>query len=210
RWGVPGLEVRCERADVAALAQAEGANVEGHARRLRYDWLARVAREAGAAWGATGHTADDQAETVLHRLLRGAGLKGLRGIAARPPLAPGVGLVRPLLRVTRDEVLTYLAAEGQEYRLDSTNADVERMRNRIRHELLPVLTRDYNPAAVSILGRLAEQAEEIYQSLEAQARALLAEAELPRVGPLLVFDRWRLAEAPPHLAREALRLTWER
>ena len=208
--GVGNLELRCDRLDVATRAHAEGVNLEDMARRLRYDWLARVAGEAGASWVATGHTKDDQAETILHRLVRGAGLKGLRGIALRRPLAPGIELVRPLLAVTRAEVLAYLQAEGQEYRQDSSNADLHRTRNRIRHELLPLLKESYNPAIVSVLGRLAEQAEETYRVEEGQARQLLAEAELPRAGALLVFHRQALAAAPRHCVRELFRLVWER
>lgn len=204
------LVLRCDRLDVAARARAEGVNLEDMARRLRYDWLTRLATEAGASWVATGHTADDQAETTLHRLLRGAGLKGLRGIAPRRPLAPSIELVRPLLAVTRAEVLAYLKAEGQEHRQDSSNADLHRTRSRIRHELLPVLREHYNPAIVSVLGRLAEQAEEAYRVEEAQARQLLAATELPRAGALLVFDRQALAAAPRHCVRELFRLVWER
>ncbi|HXG11648.1 MAG TPA: tRNA lysidine(34) synthetase TilS [Gemmataceae bacterium] len=205
-----GLELRCERIDMAARAAAAGANLEATARQVRYEWLAQVAHATGSRWVATGHTADDQAETVLHRLLRGTGLRGLRGIAARRGLAPGVELVRPLLQVSRAEVLAYLESEGQAYRQDSSNLDRRHTRNRIRHELLPLLARDYNPAIVTVLGRLAEQADEIYREQEARARALLAEAELPRAGRLLVFDRRRLADAPRHLVREVFRLVWER
>jgi tRNA(Ile)-lysidine synthase len=208
--GAAGLELRCEQIDVAAQARQERNNLESVARRLRYDWLARIAREAGAAWVATGHTADDQAETVLHRLLRGTGLKGLCGIPARRQLAPGVEVVRPLLRVRRAEVLAYLESVAQAYRQDGSNLDLRYTRNRIRHELLPHLAGRYNPAVVAVLGRLAEQAAEVSRHEEEQARALLARAELPRAGPVLVLDRGRLAEAPRHLVREAFRLLWER
>ena len=89
-------------------AAAAGANLEATARRIRYEWFTRLARAECVPFVVTGHTADDQAETVLHRLLRGTGLPGLAGIAARRPLAAGVTLVRPLLRVTRAELLDYL------------------------------------------------------------------------------------------------------
>jgi tRNA(Ile)-lysidine synthase len=204
------LEYRCQRLDVRAAADAAGDNLEAAARRLRYEWLARVAAEAGAGWVATGHTADDQAETVLHRLLRGTGLRGLRGIAARRELAPAVALVRPLLATTRAEVLAYLGAIGQLYRQDSTNLDLARTRNRIRHRLLPLLAAEYNPEVVAVLGRLAEQAEEVYAAEEEAARALLAAAELPRAGALLVFDGGRLAAAPRQRLREMFRLAWQR
>jgi tRNA(Ile)-lysidine synthase len=208
--GVERLELCCERMDVAARAAAEGANLEATGRRLRYEWLTEVARQYGARWVATGHTADDQAETVLHRLLRGAGLQGLRGIAARRELAPGIELIRPLLGVSRAEVLAYLNAIGQPYREDRSNLDRDYTRNRIRHELLPLLARAYNPQMAALLGRLAEQAEEMYREQEAQARRLLAEAELPRAGAVLVFDRQRLAAEPRQRVREMFRLVWAR
>src|SRR5262249_46014861 len=131
--GVPALDLCRGRRDVGAEARARGGNLEAVARRLRYRWRAGVARERGARWVATGHTANDQAETVLHRLLRGTGLQGLRGIAARRELEPGVGVVRPLLRATRADVLAYLGGLGQPYRHDSSNEDRRQTRNRIPH-----------------------------------------------------------------------------
>jgi tRNA(Ile)-lysidine synthase len=159
---------------------------------------------------ATGHTADDQAETVLHRLLRGTGLQGLRGIAPRRELETGVEVVRPLLRATRADVLAYLAALGQTYRHDSSNDSLDRTRNRIRHELLPHLVQGYNPAVVALLGRLAEQADEAWREERDAAAELLRHAELPRAGALLIFDRAALAAAPRRLVRAMLRMAWER
>jgi tRNA(Ile)-lysidine synthase len=196
--------------DVAGLARAEGANLEAVARRERYRWLADTARAHGARWIATGHTANDQAETVLHRLLRGAGLRGLRGIARRRELEPGLSVVRPLLWTTRAEILDYLQQLSQPYREDASNRDPRFTRNRIRHELLPELARDYNPAVVDVLARLARQAEEMYAAEEAAARALLTQAERPRAGALLVFDRSPLLTAPRHRVREMFRVVWER
>jgi tRNA(Ile)-lysidine synthase len=208
--GFDNLEIRHTRLDVPALVRTEGGNIEAVARRVRYDWLAEVARQSGVTSVATGHTADDQAETVLHRLLRGTGLKGLAGIPDRRELAPGIEVVRPMLRVRRSEVLEYLHAVGQPYRTDSSNADLQYTRNRIRHELLPHLAERYNPEIVSLLGRLAQQAGEIYQSEEAEANDLLAQAERPRAGATLVFDRQSLASAPRRLVREVFRLVWKR
>jgi tRNA(Ile)-lysidine synthase len=208
--GVAGLEVRCGRTDVGARARQEKGNVESVGRKIRYDWLAETARSVAAPFVATGHTADDQAETVLHRLLRGTGLKGLRGIAARRSLTLGIQLVRPLLRVTRAEVLAYLQAEGQAYREDASNANRNFTRNRIRHELLPQLAREYNPAIASLLGQLAEQASQAYQNQEAKVHDLLVEAERPRAGNLLVFAAPRLVAEPRHLIREVFRQVWTR
>lgn len=204
------LHLRCGGADVATVAREEHSNLESTARRLRYGWLADVARETGARFVATGHTADDQAETVLHRLLRGTGLKGLSGIAPRRRLAEDVEAVRPLLAVTRMEVLAYLTDLRQDHRHDRTNDDLAYTRSRIRHELLPHLAEHYNPAIRLGLCRLAEQAAESYREETAKAEALLAEAELPRAGSLLVLDRNRLGAAPRQTVCEALRLAWAR
>jgi tRNA(Ile)-lysidine synthase len=209
--GAAGLELSTVRWDARA-GLGPGVNLENHARLGRYQLLLRMASAAGVGWIATGHTADDQAETVLHRLLRGTGLKGLRGIAARRPVQPGTAteLVRPLLDATRAQVHAFLEQEGQPFREDSSNRVLDYTRNRIRHELLPHLAERYNPAIAEVLGRLAAQAEEVYATEEQAARALLEEAERPRAGPLLVFDRRVLASAPRHRVRETFRLAWER
>jgi tRNA(Ile)-lysidine synthase len=208
--GRPNLLLCRTRRDIAAQARAEGANLEAVARRERYRWLAEVARNHGMKYIATGHTANDQAETVLHRLLRGTGLRGLRGIAARRQLEPGLTLVRPLLSATRADLLAYLRALNQPYREDASNRDPRFTRNRIRHQLLPYLAEHYNPAIVRVLTSLAEQAHEAYHIEESAALALLCEAELPRAGELLVFDTLRLRTAPRPLVREMFRQVWMR
>lgn len=204
------LDCHVERCDVSAQTRSEKGNMESVARRLRYDWLAKVAQETGCRWVATGHTADDQAETVLHRLIRGAGWQGLRGIAAVRSLNDDVSLIRPLLAVRRPEVLAYLESLGQLYRTDRTNLDLARTRNRIRHQLLPLLIKDFNPAIVSVLGRLAGQADSVHRQLAAAARQLLEQAEKPRAGQQLIFARATLAAAPRHLIREVFRRAWQR
>jgi tRNA(Ile)-lysidine synthase len=203
-----GLTLVCHRLDVAALAAGE--NLEAAARRERYRWLAGVARSHGLNFVATGHNANDQAETVLHRLLRGAGLDGLRGIAARRPLENGVEVVRPLLGVTRDEVVAYLAELGQPSRHDASNDDRRFTRNRLRHELLPLLARDYNPRVVEVLTRLARQADEAAREEEVQAIELLRRAELPRAGATVVLDAAALRTASRREVRAALRRVWRR
>jgi tRNA(Ile)-lysidine synthase len=185
-------------------------NREACARRQRYDWLAKVAADNGIRWIATGHTLDDQAETVLFRLLRGTGLDGLRGIASSRPLTRDVSVVRPLLAVTRQEVLAYLAHLGQDYRTDESNADQRFTRNRIRHELLPVLAREYNPRVRDVLVRLAAQAEECRSALAGAAVELLERAEKPRSGRLVVLDAQELAAAKLSVLRRAWRLIWKR
>lgn len=190
-----GVPVRTARVNVTDL----GGNMESTARRVRYDWLASVADEVGASWIATGHTADDQAETVLHRLIRGTGLQGLRGIAG----------VRPLLTLPRADLLDYLAALRQPYRTDSTNADTDFTRNRIRAELLPLL-RTFNPAVVDVLNRLSVQVEELFAEVEAETAVLLRAVELPRAGGMLILDAEKLTALGEAKTRRVLRVLWDR
>jgi tRNA(Ile)-lysidine synthase len=131
-------------------ARAEG--WEAAARKARYQFLRETAGQNGASRVAMGHTKDDQAETVLMRLLRGSGRRGLGGIH---PAVEGV-FIRPLLGFTKEELSGYLEARGESWREDSSNRSPERLRNRIRHELLPALRRAYNPDLVEVLARTAE------------------------------------------------------
>jgi tRNA(Ile)-lysidine synthase len=137
-------------ADVAARAERDGGGLEQAARRERYAFLRLVRAETGAAAIAVAHTRDDQAETLLLRLLRGAGATGLGG------MRPRVGrLVRPMLGVSRAEVLDHLRERGLPWREDPTNADTRVLRNRVRHELLPYLEARFNPALREGLARTA-------------------------------------------------------
>jgi len=208
--GIKGLTFHCQRMDVAAKAQAAGENLEATARKLRYRFLAEVARSEGMRWIATGHTANDQAETVLHRLLRGTGLQGLRGIAACRRLEPGIDVIRPLLQLSRTDILACLEALQQPYREDSSNSDRDYTRNRIRLELLPHLAQHYNPGIVNVLARLAEQAEAVALSEEQAAQVVLQAVELPRAGAILVLDRALLSEQSRQRVREVFRLLWLR
>jgi tRNA(Ile)-lysidine synthase len=207
-----GLAIECHavRLDVRQFAAQCGENLEATARKLRYDWLGRLAMKLGARWVATGHTADDQAETVLHHLFRGAGLRGLRGIARRRLLTDGVELIRPLLRVTREQVLEYLEVRDVHARTDSSNADLRLTRNRIRHELLPHLRAEYSPAITEHLCQVAEHAQALYAEVATAARHLLERCARPRAGETLVLDVPALRAEPRHLVREALRLVWDR
>jgi tRNA(Ile)-lysidine synthase len=149
-----GLDFHSGRADVAAAAR-RGVNLEEAARQHRYAFLEDAVATGRATRVAVGHTADDQAETVLAHILRGTGLAGL---AAIHPLAGCI--VRPLLDVRRSELRNYLTARGQAWREDVTNRDTLRLRARIRERLLPLLETEFQPEAVSHLTGLAARARE--------------------------------------------------
>ncbi len=140
--------------DVPALAKLAGDGLEAAARDARYDFLLKTAQKHGARYVATAHTADDQAETILHRILRGSGVAGLAGIPRARRLSESVTLIRPLLAVRRADVLSYLNEQGLDFREDASNRETTLTRNRIRHELLPHLRENYNPAVTDALLRL--------------------------------------------------------
>lgn len=161
-WGLPFHG--CTR-DIPAEALAGGYTLEEAGRIVRYDEAVAIARAQGYAAIATGHHADDQAETVLMRLVRGTGVQGLGGIpparavvSPEPDDAPPVLLVRPLIDCTRADIQAALKARGIAWQHDATNDGRQALRNRIRHDLLPALRRDYNPEIEAALVRLAEAA----------------------------------------------------
>lgn len=172
------LEFHLESRPVATEAASSGKSFEHHARDVRYAFLLRVARERGCAVIATGHHADDQAETVLLRLLHGSGPQALAGI---PPVrvAQGVRIVRPLIECDRAELLAYLAGRGIAYREDTSNADLSVPRNRVRHELLPLIERNYNRRVRDAILRLAEQQRILNAYLAQQEEDALEKCVLP-------------------------------
>jgi tRNA(Ile)-lysidine synthase len=161
------VPITVERRDIGAAQAESGGSLEEVARSERYDFLAGVAQEVGAGAVAVGHNADDQAETVLHRIVRGAGLKGLRGIPLSRLIGDGsaVRVVRPLLRSTRKAIVAHLAERGVAFREDASNRDAAFTRNKIRHELLPLLKAEYNPSVGEALRRLARSADDAFELL---------------------------------------------
>ena len=159
-WGVP---LYTEREDIRRRAERDGLSLESAAREARYEFLHRTAARCGAELIATAHTARDQAETVLFRMSRGTGLRGLTGI----PRQRG-NIVRPLLRTGRREIEDYLAERGIPHVEDSTNAADDAARNRIRHGAIPALE-SVNSAAVENILRMSERLGEDEAYLEAAA-----------------------------------------
>jgi len=139
------------REDVAELARRKHWNLEDAGRRARYGFFEQLVRDGRCTKVAVAHTADDQAETLLARIIRGTGSRGLVGIHA----VRGA-VIRPLLEVRREELREYLRAKGQTWREDASNEDTTRLRARVRHQLLPVLERDFAAAIVERLGNLAK------------------------------------------------------
>ena len=154
--------------NVAAYAAHEKKNLEATARRLRYDFLLRTAEQCQANIIVTAHTHDDQVETLVMRLLRGTSAAGLHGIHAQIPLANSVRLMRPMLEITRADVLKHCERYQLNFRQDSSNASSEFTRNRIRHEVLPLL-QTFNPNFGPTLIRTAFQLNEDDEHLQSEA-----------------------------------------
>jgi tRNA(Ile)-lysidine synthase len=184
--------------------------VEAAVREWRYAFLQSAAEKVGARYVVTGHTADDQVETMLFNLLRGTGLAGLAGMPRARTLGSAASLIRPLLGVRRSEVLEYLREIKQNFRTDSSNASLDFTRNRIRHELLPMLREKFNPDVEQALGRLGQVAGDAQRLIER-----LADDLLDRCAPKLAQREVRLNIAPlatldRHLVREMFVALWRR
>lgn len=213
RWDVP---VVVESADVPALAKRRKLAIEEAARQARYAFLLKVARQVGAPAVAVAHHADDQVETVLMHLLRGAGLAGLRGILPVSDLTrlrvgdsahragPAVRLVRPLLEVTKDEILAYCQDNSLPFRFDRSNLDQTYFRNRIRYDLLPILE-TYNPNIRQVLRRTAVVAADDYAFLAARLGEAWHRVLLDAGEGWLAFDLRAWRELPKSLQRGVLR-----
>jgi tRNA(Ile)-lysidine synthase len=194
------LPIKVERVPVRALAHAQGRSVEDAARVARYAFLERAADDLGADAIAVGHSRDDQAETFLLRLIRGAGPRGLAGILPRAGR-----VVRPLLDIRRAELRAYLSQRGIESCEDASNADLMVPRNRVRHELIPYVEREFSPGIVDVLAREAAIAREDEDRLQKEAIDLATSVVLRDIHGAQV-DVAALTSLHPALAARVARL----
>lgn len=196
-----GLEFDC-------LVAADVSRTEEAAREQRYSLLTDLAKKRGARYVLMAHSRDDQIETVLDRILRGTGLAGLRGIPRERELEHGIALVRPLLEVSRHKIITYLGELDQDYRHDGSNDDVKYTRNRIRHELLPLLKTQYHGAADEALLRLQQMANEL-QDVIAEIVYPLFQTHVHFTGERVEITCEGLTDVSPYLIRELFVLVWK-
>jgi len=192
-----GLDAIVER---VRLRAGRGLSLEAAARAARLEFFRRAAARCGADRVAVAHTADDQAETVLLRLLRGAGAEGLSVMAADGWVGD-LRLIRPLLGVSRKDVLEFLRATGVRWRIDATNRNLRMARNRVRHRWLPWLEREFGPGVRAALCRSAEILAREDEELARRARRALARCRAPG-GALRAAPLCRLSVA---MARRVLR-----
>ncbi len=201
-----GLPFVSGAGDVARRARSKGESVEQAARILRYRYLSLQARASGATIVASGHTLDDQAETVMLHLIRGSGLDGLAGMRPRSPwpLGRGPELGRPLLGLRRADTQRYCRELGIEPRDDATNELLLAARNRVRHEVLPVMRR-MNPRVYEALARLAEVAFDDAAALDAQAAEAFRASSQRRKGGVSL-NLAALRDLRPAIRSRVLRL----
>ncbi len=183
-----GIPFFCKKIDVSSAARSRGLSVEDAGRRLRYEFCLETAARHGYDKIAVGHNSDDNAELVLMNLIRGAGPRGLSGI---PPVRGKI--IRPLIGVSRPEILDYIKSMNLDYVEDRSNEDTDFLRNRVRHELLPLLKKNYNPNMEETLNRLSDIFRQEEDWLEGLARDSMEKA-------LIIEDEKRIVLSADSLA----------
>jgi tRNA(Ile)-lysidine synthase len=192
--------------DVTGFALGHGLSIETAARVLRMQALQDLARQTGCNVIALGHQKNDNAETLIHRLIRGTGLRGMAGIWPLRPGGDGLRIIRPLLCVTRQKVLEFLAAKGLSWQEDSTNADCRFTRNAIRRQLLPVLQEQAGSPLVETLSALALAGYDLYATTILPAADRLWPAVVRDTGDgSLSLDIEPVKGEPPYVQVELIR-----
>ena len=202
-WQIPFVS---KKQNVADEAESRQLSLEAAGRLVRYQFFAQQAEQVGATAVVVAHHADDQAETLLLHLLRGSGSAGLRGMlpVSQMPEGKGVTLLRPFLNVARAQIEAYCARHGLNPRTDSSNEDIQFVRNRIRHELLPLL-QTYNPQITARLQQLATITAAEYEAQLAQFNQVWPEIVSSAGEGWLVLDRQKVMGLPVAWQRLALR-----
>jgi tRNA(Ile)-lysidine synthase len=191
----------CEQQDVAAHAQHHRLSVEEAGREVRYDFFSRTADHHGYHKIALGHNKNDNAELVLMNLLRGSGPKGLSGI---PPVRDKL-YIRPLIRMTKQEILDFLEAEGQTFRIDGSNTDTAYIRNAVRLQLIPVLESEFNPDIVDALDRLSHILRQEEDYLDAEAEKYFQACLIEKQTAFLSFSKKSLSRLHPAMVNRVIR-----
>ncbi len=203
-----GLQYLLLTCDVSKERNDRSGSVEEVARQCRYDMLQETAESLGLGFVVCGHHRNDQAETILHNIMRGTGLKGVAGMASARSLSRTVQLLRPMLTISRSAAEDWLRSQKLQWREDESNSSPEFTRNRIRNELLPMLAKSYNPQIVDSLLRLADHARNADALSDEVAQRCLKDVVLELQPGVCRIDRTRLEQWPESVVRSALRLIW--
>ncbi len=205
-----GIPATIEERDVKTYRAQQRASLEEAAREVRYTFLAEVAKSIGADSVAVGHTVDDHIETILMHLIRGTGIRGLRGLQPNTRWRSAdrsLMVIRPLLQVSRQETSEYCQNHQLMPRIDASNLSLSPLRNKIRHQLLPLL-RSYNPRVTDALLRTARIAGDDLASLDKESARLWGSVA-QRQEETIILDKDRFLELPSALQRHLLRETIE-
>jgi tRNA(Ile)-lysidine synthase len=206
-----GIPATIEGREVKNYQAEHHLSLEEAAREVRYGFLAEVAKTIGTKLVAVGHTRDDHTETILLHLIRGTGTRGLQGLQPYTDWKSKSGsivVVRPLLEISHQETEDYCQSHKLKPRIDATNISLSPLRNRVRHQLLPLLI-SYNPAVAQALLRTAQIARDDIDFLDREVAQLWGEVAQEQ-GKAIVLDRKRLDRLPPALKRYLLRAAVER
>lgn len=203
KYNIPFYRLRI---DVPAVAIKNRQSFEEAARDVRYQFYEEIMQKEGYTKTALGHNSDDNAELVLMNLLRGSGTKGLSGI---PPVRDNK-IIRPLIQVSRQEILDYLKLKNHPYMTDSSNADTSYLRNRIRHSLVPHLQEHYNPSVTDCLNRLSSIIMDDNSWMEDETARIFRSALLHKKEFEIQLDRRSFHTIHPALAKRVVRLAIER
>ncbi len=203
-----GVRFECLKVAPGALQDDRSGSLEAAARDVRYQFLTETASRLQLAHVVTAHHSDDQAETVLHNILRGTGLRGMAGMSSRRSLTNGVVLVRPMLEVRSSAVHAYLTDIGKPHRTDHSNTDLSFTRNRIRRTLLPELREHYNSTVDRHIVSLARQTNEALRMLDAFAQRVLSDVLIEQAADVCRIDCSKLNEWPDDVRRHCLSLLW--
>jgi tRNA(Ile)-lysidine synthase len=198
-----------EKRDIIEIARERKISLEEAARDERYKFFKSAAEKVGANVIAVGHNADDNAETILHRIIRGTGITGVSGIRPKRKLTPGssINLIRPLLFTWRKDIIAHLEEENLSYRVDSTNIETDKLRNIIRMELIPHLEENYNAKIKKSLVALGETALQNCDYMETKAKMLFEDVWMNREAPLetIVLDVNKLKVSPQILQQMVIK-----
>jgi tRNA(Ile)-lysidine synthase len=206
RYGLRYFEYRIKPAD---WQQDASGSVESAARTIRYQFLTATAEQLGFRYAATAHTADDQTETVLHRIFRGTGLSGLAGIRPFRQLSPAITLIRPLLNVSRAEIFDYLQMYNVPYRTDSSNLSNDFTRNKIRNRILPLIRQEGHPNVDAAVRRLAHLAAAHETVLDELLGNTLQQMIIRRTENEIILDRNVIEKQSVEVLRELLVRLWK-
>ncbi|MBU4343668.1 MAG: tRNA lysidine(34) synthetase TilS [Candidatus Omnitrophica bacterium] len=203
-----GIETFCEKRDVPKIVKEKGISPEEAARQERYDLFTKIARHKKIKKIAVGHTRDDQAETVLMRAIRGAGMAGLGGISPVKDMA-GFTVIRPLIELSRKDIEGFIKGSDLKFRHDSTNDEVVFTRNRVRHELIPYIEDKFNSNVKEVLANMAEALRIENEFLEKYAKRKLKSVSKKSKNGEITIDIKRFKKQPEAIQKRILRSALE-